>query len=157
MEIADIPALVARLRETFDFGGTRSLEWRLRQIDGVIRFLETREREIVDAVTKDLGKPQIEAVGAEVTFTLADARHIRKHLAAWMKPDRVASTLPGSRGRGRRTLPGHEGRCCVFQGPRALARSPPCLSPRVHGGVGSPSDDVASTAPGNRGGTLVQA
>jgi len=94
MEIADIPALVARLRETFDFGGTRSLEWRLRQIDGVIRFLETREREIVDAVTKDLGKPQIEAVGAEVTFTLADARHIRKHLAAWMKPDRVASTLP---------------------------------------------------------------
>lgn len=93
MDDLDIPGVVARLRETFDSGRTRSLEWRLRQIDGVIRFFEERESEIVAAVQADLGKPAIEAVGAEVRFSIADAKHLRKGLAAWMKPERVSSAL----------------------------------------------------------------
>ncbi len=93
MDVADIPGLVARLRATFDSGKTRPIEWRLRQLDGLIRFLDEREAEIVAAVQADLGKPTIEAVGAEVRVSLADAKYARKHLVSWAKPERVSSPL----------------------------------------------------------------
>lgn len=93
MEIGDIPGLVGRLRGTFDTGITRSIAWRLRQLDGVARFLEEGESVIVEAVQADLGKPTIEAVGAEVRFTAGDVAHARRHLASWMKPERVSSPL----------------------------------------------------------------
>ncbi len=93
METGDIPGLVARLRSTFDSGKTRPLAWRQRQLEGVARFLAEREGVIVEAVQADLGKPAIEALGAEVRFTGNDVAHVRKHLAAWTKPERVSSPL----------------------------------------------------------------
>ncbi len=95
----DASALVARLRSTFDAGRTRDVGWRLAQIDALLGFLEEREAEIVAAVRADLGRPVAEAVGADVAFVQSDARYVRKHLRAWLRPRRVSTPVvaqPGS-------------------------------------------------------------
>jgi aldehyde dehydrogenase (NAD+) len=91
--LESIPRLVDEVRERFDSGITRSLDWRLRQLDAIARFVEERETEILGALRADLGKPEMEAYGAEVSYVANDVVHTKKHLRAWMKPEKVASPL----------------------------------------------------------------
>ena len=69
MASESIPSLVAALRATFAEGRTRPLEYRQRQLAGLGRFLEERERQIEEALHLDLGKPSLEAFSAEIAFT----------------------------------------------------------------------------------------
>lgn len=94
-----IPQLVDDLRARFESGATRSFDWRVRQLDGLIRFVEEREREILAALASDLGKPEMEAYGAEVSYVANDAADAKKHLRGWMKPERVSSPLVVQPGR----------------------------------------------------------
>ncbi|MCA9615787.1 MAG: aldehyde dehydrogenase family protein, partial [Myxococcales bacterium] len=88
-----IPRLVDEVRERFDSGITRSIDWRLRQLDAIGRFVSERESEILAALKSDLGKPEIEAFGAEVSFVANDVAHTKKHLKSWMKAEKVSSPL----------------------------------------------------------------
>jgi aldehyde dehydrogenase (NAD+) len=84
---------VAALRATFDSGRTKSVDWRLRQLDALERLLVENEKTIADAVEQDLGRDafytwmvEIQAVTMEIAFT-------RKHLRRWVKPTKVALPL----------------------------------------------------------------
>jgi aldehyde dehydrogenase (NAD+) len=93
-----IPALVAKLRDTFDSGRTRSYEWRIAQLDGLGRLLAENEKAILAALHADVGKPALEAYTAEVAYTAGEVAHTRKQLRGWMKPERVSTpivTQPG--------------------------------------------------------------
>ncbi len=87
------PELVRQLRAHFDSGRCRPLEYRQLQLAGLARFLEEREREILKALSADLGKPPLEAFAAEVAFLLGEIATVRKKLAAWARPERVATPL----------------------------------------------------------------
>ncbi len=91
--IKNIAGTVAALRSAFDSGRTRPIEWRLEQLSGIVRLLRERERDIVDALRADLGKPELEAYGAEVAFTAGEAEYVRKRLRRWLKPERVGTPL----------------------------------------------------------------
>ncbi len=94
-----IPALVAKARARFDEGHTRSVEWRVRQIEGIARLCREREAEIEAALRTDLGKCHIEAYSAEINYCAHEADEAVKHIRGWMKPDRVSTPLvaqPGS-------------------------------------------------------------
>lgn len=58
--------LVQDLRQQFDSGKTKTYEWRVAQLEGISRMIDEREKEIVEAVHKDLSKPEFEAFVAEV-------------------------------------------------------------------------------------------
>lgn len=58
--------LVQDLRQQFDSGKTKAYEWRVAQLEGISRMIDEREKEIVEAVHKDLSKPEFEAFVAEV-------------------------------------------------------------------------------------------
>ena len=47
--------LVRSLRSTFATGATRSLSWRLAQLDGIERFCDEQEDAIAEAMASDLG------------------------------------------------------------------------------------------------------
>lgn len=94
--IADI---VDALRARFDAGLTRSMAWRIRQLEGIERFTQEREHDIAAALHADLGKPELEAYGAEISFVANDAAHMRKHLREWAKPERVSTPLVAHPGR----------------------------------------------------------
>jgi len=91
--------LVARLRSHFDSGATKSLRWRLSQLDALEHLLMEREGDILEALHKDLGKPETEALLSEVRMIVGEVRLTRKKLRSWMKPERVRTPLIALPGR----------------------------------------------------------
>jgi aldehyde dehydrogenase (NAD+) len=91
-------AVLGRLRAHFDTGVTKSLAWRLSQLDALEHFFMEREQDILEALRLDLGKPATEAFTSEIGIGLAELRYTRKKLASWMKPERVRTSnaaMPG--------------------------------------------------------------
>lgn len=91
--------VVAELRKHYDTGGTKSLAWRLSQLDALEHLLAEREGEIVEALRRDLGKPAIEGLLSEVGMIASEIRLTRKNLRSWMKPERVRTPLVAMPGR----------------------------------------------------------
>jgi len=86
------------LRAHFATGVTKSLSWRLSQLDALQHFIMEREQDIVDALQADLGKPATEAFTSEIGIAISELRLARKKLASWMKPERVRTSkiaMPG--------------------------------------------------------------
>ncbi|HTW77958.1 MAG TPA: aldehyde dehydrogenase family protein [Terracidiphilus sp.] len=87
--IESIPLLVERLRASFASGRTRPLEFRLQQLAGLARLLEDCEPQICEAIRNDLGRSEIETRIVETQLLRREIQFAQKHLAKWMKPERV--------------------------------------------------------------------
>ncbi|MFX3623071.1 MAG: aldehyde dehydrogenase [Ectobacillus sp.] len=89
----NIPALVWKQKEYYHSGQTRSLPVRLLHLqalyDAVVKF----EPEILAALKMDLNKSEFEAYTTEIGYVLKEISFAKKHLARWMKPKKVKSTL----------------------------------------------------------------
>jgi aldehyde dehydrogenase (NAD+) len=90
---------VARLRQTFQSGRTRSPDWRIAQLREIERALTEHEDDFAEALRKDLSKPRFESGMAELGWAKAEARYARKHLRNWMRPTRVRTPLMALPGR----------------------------------------------------------
>ncbi len=88
-----IPKLVGDLRAAFDGGRTRSLDWRLEQLNGLRRLFVEHDKEILAALAADVGKPGQEAYVAEVHYTLSELALIQRRLPGWLKPERAPTPL----------------------------------------------------------------
>ncbi len=93
MTISSIPSTVARLRQTFDSGKTRPIEWRQAQLFELGRMMRQHEADFAEALRLDLGKCLFEAVLTEMSFVEAEAKYASKHLADWMRPRRVRTPM----------------------------------------------------------------
>lgn len=82
---ADIPAVVARLRQTFATGRTRPVEWRREQLHALERLMSENEAAITDALEKDLGRSPFEAWLADIASTTGEAAYAAKNVGKWMK------------------------------------------------------------------------
>jgi len=96
---AQIPKLVAKLRETFESGRTRPIEWRRAQLRQLKAMLEERETELLDALAADLGKPRLEGWASDIGIVISEIDHALRHLGGWMKPERVWTPLVQRPGR----------------------------------------------------------
>ena len=86
----DPAAIVERLRATFESGRTRPVKWRRAQLEAIKRMLAEREDEFLDALAADLGKPALEGWLTDLVLIARDVDHTLKHLADWMRPERVS-------------------------------------------------------------------
>jgi aldehyde dehydrogenase (NAD+) len=84
---------IAHLRATFRSGRTKPVEWRLAQLEAIIRLVTEREKDFADALAKDLGRGPVEAWLADLAPVTAEARFAVKKLRSWMKPTRVKMPL----------------------------------------------------------------
>jgi aldehyde dehydrogenase (NAD+) len=100
-DLASIPATVAALRHSFQSGRTRPLAWRRAQLDALLHLLATSADELIDALQRDMGKPEVEAHVCDIAFTATDIKHLRKHVGAWMKPRRARLRLQDQPAKGR--------------------------------------------------------
>jgi aldehyde dehydrogenase (NAD+) len=94
----DASAVVAKLRDTYATGKTRSLEWRLKQLKGLVRFCEEREADMATALASDLGRNAHDTWFGDVASTVGEARYAIKHLKKWMKPTKThvpLALMPG--------------------------------------------------------------
>lgn len=99
--VDEIESIVADARATFDSGRTRDLDWRLGQLEAAIRMLEEREKDITRALKEDLGKPELEAYGAEVAYCAAEAKLLMKNLRKWVRPEKVSTPIVTQPGKSR--------------------------------------------------------
>ena len=98
-QTSQIPEVVAKLREAFERGQTRPIEWRRRQLERMKAMLEQREADFLDALAADLGKPRLEGWASDIGIVINEIEHALRHLASWMKPERVWTPLAQRPGR----------------------------------------------------------
>ncbi|MBT0568522.1 aldehyde dehydrogenase family protein [Williamsia sp. CHRR-6] len=92
------PSLMADLRRTYATGRTKTLEWRLGQLDALIRLFEEREADISAAIEADLGRAGFDAWLGDIASTKGEAVYARKNLKKWMRKQRASlpmTQLPG--------------------------------------------------------------
>ncbi|MEM9535867.1 MAG: aldehyde dehydrogenase [Cyanobacteria bacterium P01_E01_bin.45] len=92
-----IPDVVARQRQFFSTGQTKSLEFRLKQLGCLKQAIIDRQEDILVAAKADLGRPAFEAY-FEIA-TLAEVNKALKDLTRWMRPEKVKlgiDQFPGS-------------------------------------------------------------
>lgn len=76
----------------FQEGSTRSIEFRREQLILLKQAVKAREEEILEALSKDLGKPAFEAYTAEIGILYEEINTALQNLRKWMKP--VKRTMP---------------------------------------------------------------
>lgn len=89
----DVKSLVQAQRNFFARGKTRSVEFRQNALKKLLDILVNREAEIIAALNKDLGKPQLEAYSTEIAYVLEDIKYVIKKLPGWARPQRLGSPL----------------------------------------------------------------
>ncbi|TVQ39192.1 MAG: aldehyde dehydrogenase family protein [Wenzhouxiangella sp.] len=99
VEPAAYPDMMIALRHSFDSGLTRSLAWRLGQLDALERLLKENEPAIGRALVADLAKPEQEILLGELSLLYSEIRHARRHLKRWARPRRVFTPVVGQPGR----------------------------------------------------------
>jgi len=91
--MATYKELVNGVRATFMTGKTQSYEWRSKQLYALIKMMEEQKQSIIEALHKDLHKPESEVLMAEIDFVKNDATFVLNNLKDWMKPQKVSRNI----------------------------------------------------------------
>ncbi len=65
---------VQSLRSTFQRGKTRSLAYRVEQLDGIAEFMRRCNKDIEEAIYQDLRRPSLETFSSDIATTLTELR-----------------------------------------------------------------------------------
>lgn len=77
---------LAALRHTVASGTTHDLEWRREQLHALRRLVVEQEEAFAAAVTRDVGKPELEVRVTETWPTVHDIDTLLQHLEEWTAP-----------------------------------------------------------------------
>jgi len=83
--MADFPKMMQSLRQSFGTCRTKPIEWRIQQLNGLLRMYEENETIFAEALHKDLRKPKFEAVLAEIENNKNDVRGALREIKHWIK------------------------------------------------------------------------
>ncbi len=86
---ADLPAIFERARSAQKVWAARSLRERCTMLRGLRDAIFARREEIADVVTREAGKPRVEAIFAEVLLALDTADFLARQAPRWLRPERV--------------------------------------------------------------------
>jgi aldehyde dehydrogenase (NAD+) len=84
---------VEGLRATCRSGRTREYSWRISQLKALKAFLQERDKEICEALWKDLRKGPFESALSEQGLVIDEIDHTLKNLSDWMRPESVSTPL----------------------------------------------------------------
>ncbi|XP_011653786.1 aldehyde dehydrogenase family 3 member H1 [Cucumis sativus] len=85
--------LVNELRAIFNSGNTRSYEWRVSQLESLLKLCVDHEEDICDALRSDLSKPALESIIHEIGMVKGSCKLAIKEIGNWMKPEKVQTTM----------------------------------------------------------------
>ena len=81
----DIPGVVRRLRDTFNSGRTKSIDWRRQQLKAMERLVVENEQAIAAALEQDLGRKPFEAWLADIASVAGEAKDAAKNVRKWAR------------------------------------------------------------------------
>ncbi|XP_038899560.1 aldehyde dehydrogenase family 3 member H1-like isoform X1 [Benincasa hispida] len=85
--------LVKKLRCSFTTGRTRSYEWRVSQLENLLKLSVEHEEDICDALRSDLSKPVVESIVHEIALLKGSCKLAIKELRRWMAPEKVKTSI----------------------------------------------------------------
>lgn len=85
--------LIGQQREYYATSSTRPLQARQKALSLLEESIRLHQQEICNALVNDLGKCPQEAYMSEIGMVLEEIRYLRRHLAAYLRPRRVATAL----------------------------------------------------------------
>ncbi len=80
---------VLKLKQTFRSDLTLSKEWRVGQLNALLRLIEEGRDQLHKAMYQDLHKSPHECDMQELDFTIVEIHHALRHIDEWMKPQSV--------------------------------------------------------------------
>ena len=91
--MAEYKAMLQRQREYFRTGETKSVEFRVRQLERMAKWIQDNEEDIMDALKGDLHKSPFEAYATEIGIVKEEIRYTLKHIRSWARPKRVPTPV----------------------------------------------------------------
>jgi acyl-CoA reductase-like NAD-dependent aldehyde dehydrogenase len=85
----DLPAIFERARAAQAEWAARTLRERSGMLRGLRDAIFARRDEIADVVSREAGKPRVEAIFAEVLLALDTADFLARQARRWLRPERV--------------------------------------------------------------------
>lgn len=84
---------VQQVRDAFRSGRSRPLKFRLQQLEALRRMMQEREKDILSAVSADLGKSELNAYSHEVITVLGEIDLVLEKLPEWVAPEPAKKNL----------------------------------------------------------------
>lgn len=75
-------------RQFFDEGNTKKLLFRIRSLRALKKSVQRKEKEIIQALAKDLSKPDFESFSAELAMFYEEVNHAIHKVRSWSKPEK---------------------------------------------------------------------
>jgi aldehyde dehydrogenase (NAD+) len=91
--VESIDQLIERQKAFFYTGKTKDLSFRLNSIKRLKDAVKRYEPDIINALKKDLGKPEKDAYMTEIGIVYDECNYIMKRLKSWIQPQRVKTSL----------------------------------------------------------------
>ena len=88
--VEEIPFLVSRLRKTFISQKTRPTDFRIKQLRKLYWAIADHEKELVEALARDLHKGAFETYVAEINWTQNDIIFQTQNLERWARDEKPA-------------------------------------------------------------------
>ena len=89
----NISELKTRQNAFFEAGGTADVGQRVDKLKQLKQLVESREKQIAEALRRDFQKPEFETYITETSFILSELKFFIKNLKQWAQPARVKSSL----------------------------------------------------------------
>lgn len=88
-----IPETAAALRAFYESGRTLDYEYRKAALKRLLKAVQSHEKDVMDALKKDLNKSVYESSMTEYNLVIDEIRYALRHLKKWMRPRRVLPSL----------------------------------------------------------------
>ncbi len=88
-----IQALIEQQDRFFASGATRDVDFRRSALQQLRTLLVNNERRLLDALSADLRRPEIENYGSDIGTSLMELSHALRHIDTWTKPRRAGTVL----------------------------------------------------------------
>ncbi|KAJ9604151.1 Hexadecenal dehydrogenase [Cladophialophora chaetospira] len=88
--VEEIPSIVSRLRKTFISQKTRPTDFRIKQLRKLYWAIADHEKELVEALARDLHKGAFETFTAEINWTQNDIVFQTQNLERWARDEKPA-------------------------------------------------------------------
>ncbi|MEQ6376522.1 aldehyde dehydrogenase [Bacillaceae bacterium S4-13-56] len=89
----NVNELLERQKRFFYSEKTKTLDFRLQQLDKLKDMIANNEAKIMEALKKDLNKSEFEAFTTEIGFLYMELKEVRKKLRSWMEPEKVTNPI----------------------------------------------------------------
>ncbi|MDU4694356.1 MAG: aldehyde dehydrogenase [Paenibacillus sp.] len=90
---ASVAEIVRAQQQFVQSGATRPVEFRLRQLERLKAAITRYEMRILEALQRDLRKPELEGYSTEVGYAYDSIGYVMKRLRQWVKPERVRTPI----------------------------------------------------------------